>query len=373
MTDIIVVGGGVIGLSIAYELAGQGIAVKVIERGAFGREASWAGAGMLPPGNVQRAPDAPSMLRAVSHALWPELSARLRDETGIDNGFRQTGCIALKLGEDEHPLREEIDCWQREGVIVDELTPAALAELEPAVTRCVTSAYRLPDMCQVRNPRHLKALLAGCAARGVELLAGQPVVGFEWDTDGVVSVRTPDDEHRAGRYCMAGGAWTRQLVAGAGFEILVQPVRGQIVLLSTNRLPFKHMLQLGARYIVPRPDGRVLIGSTEEDAGFDKRTTAGAARELLAFAVELVPALAGATCERFWAGLRPGSADGLPYLGKVPGARNLYIAAGHFRSGLQTSPGTALAMRELMMEQELSVPLDAFACDRHGVVRSVTE
>ena len=120
----------------------------------------------------------------------------------------------------------------------------------------------------------------------------------------------------------------------------------------------------GKRYLVPRPDGRVLAGATEEDVGFDKRTTAAAIRDLLDFAISLVPALADVSLERSWAGLRPGSPDGLPFLGRVPGLENLYIAAGHFRAGIQLSPGTAQVMTELLLERTLSIELDAFRLGR---------
>jgi glycine oxidase len=121
---------------------------------------------------------------------------------------------------------------------------------------------------------------------------------------------------------------------------------------------------LGKRYLVPRPDGRVLVGSTEEDVGFDKRTTAGAIRDLLDFAIAVVPALAAAPLERSWAGLRPGSPDGLPFLGPVPGVENLYVAAGHFRAGIQLSPGTALVMRDLILGRTPAVPVESFRLDR---------
>jgi glycine oxidase len=141
-------------------------------------------------------------------------------------------------------------------------------------------------------------------------------------------------------------------------------VRGQIALLQTGRPLIRRVLLQGARYLVPRPDGRVLAGSTEEDAGFDKRTTAGAIAELVRFAASLVPALAGAHLERCWAGLRPGSPDGLPFLGPVPGLANLFVAAGHFRAGIQLSPATGLVMKELLLGQRPSVALEAFRLDR---------
>jgi glycine oxidase len=149
-----------------------------------------------------------------------------------------------------------------------------------------------------------------------------------------------------------------------GWQPGVRPVRGQIALLNTGVPRLRPILLHGKRYLVPRPDGRVLVGSTEEDAGFNANPTSGAVAELLAFANALVPAWAQARLERCWAGLRPGSPDGLPYLGGVPGWDNLYLAAGHFRSGLQLSPGSGLVMKELLLGQTPSVPLEAFRLDR---------
>ena len=141
-------------------------------------------------------------------------------------------------------------------------------------------------------------------------------------------------------------------------------MRGQIALLNTGCPLLRRIIEQGKRYLVPRPDGRVLVGSTEEDAGFDKRTTAGAIEGLLHFAFETVPDLAQAHLERCWAGLRPGSPDGLPFLGAVPGFDNLWVAAGHFRAGLQLSPATGLVMKELLLGQPTTIPLEPFRLDR---------
>src|SRR5262249_13773854 len=149
---------------------------------------------------------------------------------------------------------------------------------------------------------------------------------------------------RAGKYLITAGAWTDTLLGELGWRPGVRPVRGQIALLHTSPPLLRRVVEQGKLYIVPRPDGRVLVGSTEEDAGFAKRTTAAAVRELLAFACGLVPGLGEAPVERCWAGLRPGNPDGLPFLGPVPGLENAFVAAGHFRAGIQLSPGTGLLL-----------------------------
>jgi glycine oxidase len=366
MADVIIVGGGVIGLTAAYELAGQGASVRVLEQGACGREASWAGAGILPPGNPGFARSSEARLRAGSHVLWPGLSQELLEQTGIDNGFRNCGGLSIRTDASTECLDAEFDFWNREQVEVERLGGDQLREIEPGLSREIASALRLPELGQVRNPRHLKALIAGCLARGVELVEGVPVAGFELQNGRATAARTTTGESHAGVcFCVTGGAWTQALLRPLGVEIAIEPVRGQIVLLAAAPGQLRHVIEDGRCYLVPRSDGRVLVGATEEHVGFDRRTTASGIAGLMRFAIQRVPALADAPVERTWAGLRPGSIDGLPYIGRVPETENIFVAAGHFRSGLQMSPFTAVLLRQLILGEQPSIPLEGYACDRH--------
>lgn len=349
-SDVIVIGGGAIGLSIAWELARSGVNVRVLEQGQFGQEASWAGAGMLPPGNPDRAVSIESHLRSGSHVLWPEWSEQLRAATGIDNGFHRCGGVEVCLSGNLEALDEKVAFWTAEGVTVEPLTSAALHARLPMLHPDIQSGYLLPELGQVRNPRHLKALYQACLAAGVDLRPGSPVCDFVQQNDRVVAVRTACDEFQASEYIVAGGAWSGMLLQRAGFAMPVEPVRGQIVLLE-SRAAIRHVIEVGTRYLVPRPDGQVLIGSTEERVGFEKRTTAGGIAGLIEFGRQLIPALGDARFERAWAGLRPFATDGLPRIGRVPGSTNLTVAAGHFRAGLQLSPITAVLIRELILQQ----------------------
>ncbi len=364
VSDVVILGGGVIGLSLAEELSRRGATVAVLDQGAIGQEASWAGAGMLPPGNFEHATTPAARLRGMSHALWPAFSERLLAETGIDNGYRRSGGLEIRLGEPASTLAAEVAAWRCEQVEVEPLTPDAAWQYEPALTRQVTAAYRLPQMGQVRNPRHLKALQAACTNRGVVLQPGTAAYGFIRDGAKICAVRTNQGDVAAGRFVVAGGAWSSRLLETAGCRAAVRPLRGQIALLAMHPLPVRQIVNVGPRYIVPRPDGRILIGSTEEPVGFDKRNTAEGVGGLAGFAARVVPALAAAAFERAWAGLRPQSPDGLPYLGGAPGCDNLFVAAGHFRAGLQLSPATALALTQLVLGQPPFMPLAAFAVDR---------
>ncbi|MBI3865903.1 MAG: glycine oxidase ThiO [Planctomycetia bacterium] len=366
MHDIIIIGGGVIGLSLACELAGEGTKVAVLEKGGIGQESSWAGAGILPPGNPDGARTPEARLRACSHVLWADLSARLREETGIDNGFRRTGGLEVRIGGPVRALEDEVAAWRAEGVTVEPLAGRAVFEREGELHPEVTSAYRLPEMGQVRNPRHLKALAALALLRNVSLMPGTEVHRFELAREKAVAIETSAGRCTAGQFVVAGGAWSGRLLNDIGCPVAVRPLRGQIVLLSMLPTPLSHVVNVGPRYFVPRGDGRVLVGATEEAAGFDKSTTAGGVAGLMDFSLATVPALARATFERCWAGLRPQSADGLPYLGRVPQADNLFVATGHFRAGLQLSPATALLMSQLILGRETRLPLEPYSVTRHA-------
>lgn len=367
MSDVIVIGGGVVGLTIAYELSGRGVEVTVLDQGSLGREASWAGAGMLPPGHPTAAQSPFERLRGESQLLWHDLSEQLLAETGIDNGYRRCGGLELRCHGTSNELDDEIDSLHSNGIEVEKLAPIRAREFESNLSPSVSAAYRLPEMAQVRNPRHLKAMAAACANRGVCFRVGTAVHEIDQQGEKIVGVHTSAGLMTGGQFIIAAGAWSQRLMQSADCLVRIRPLRGQIVLLQTESLPFLHIIQMGKQYLVPRPDGRILVGSTEEEAGFDKRNTAEGVNKLLAFAREIVPCLAEATFERAWAGLRPRSEDGLPYLGRVPGAENLFVAAGHFRDGLQLSPITARLISELVLGEETAVSLEDFRCDRHRV------
>jgi len=370
MTDALIVGGGVIGLSLAYELAGEGWKVRLLERGYPGREASWAGAGILPPAGAGSETDPYEQLLKLSNELHRVWSARLREETGVDNGYRRCGGIYLaRDAAAKTELDRTADGWRRQGVTVEALSQADLAARESALAGGAASsnlraAYFLPEETQLRNPRHLKALLVGCALRGVEVHAGVPVEDFQIRGGRIERVLTGVGAFEAERVCLTSGPWTKTLLSRLGIHASLKPIRGQIALLNAPRPLLRSIVNEGPRYLVPRPEGRILVGSTEEDAGFEKCTTAAGIAGLLDFALSLAPGLKGAQLEQCWAGLRPSTLDGRPYLGKIPGIDNGYVAAGHFRSGLQLSAGTAAVMSRLMRGLDPQLDLTPFRVDR---------
>ncbi len=363
--DVVIVGGGVIGLSIAYALARQGVLATVLDRAEPGREASWAGAGMIPP-HTERLKTNPTVeLRSWSAVLYPEWSRALLEETGIDNGYRRTGGVdvAASPAEDDE-LKTSAGRWRSERIVYERLTPGDFGRVEPALNPDLLVAYYLPDRAQIRNPRHLKALVAALKVRGVSIRPGRAALGFESAGGRVSAVRTEEGPLACGSVVVAAGAWSGGLMAGLGVQAATPPLKGQIVLLREGRPRIRRIVEHGKNYLVPRDDGRILVGATEEDVGFDTRTTDEALRGLLAEARRICPGLADAEVERSWAGLRPGSIDSKPYLGNVPGYVNVMMAAGHKRAGLQLAPASAEVMADLVLGRPPRVDLAPFRVDR---------
>jgi glycine oxidase len=357
MPDVIVVGGGVIGLSIAWELAGHGLSVRVLEQGAFGREASWAGAGMLPPGTLRNARTPEARLRGAAHEVWPEWSKSLTSITGLENGYHRCGGLEVRLADAvEENFQRDLTALQAEEVVVDSENVTEIRERCPVLNPEITAAYSLPDFCQVRNPRHLQALQVGCSIRGVELVSGSPVHQIETYAERIDSVHCGETRHQAAEFIFAGGAWSGNLLGQLGIKLQIEPVKGQMVLLRATPPPFRCVIQVGHRYLVPRTDGRILVGSTEERTGFDKRNTTEAIGDLIRFAQQVVPCLKDAAFETCWAGLRPHSRNGRPFIGRIPQLSNASIAAGHYRYGLHLSPVTAILIRQVLLHQRLLLP-----------------
>jgi len=329
--DAIIVGAGIIGVSLAIELRKQGLSVLLVEKGEPGREASWAAGGML-VGSGLEPPTALQPLATTSARMYPEFVHELEDESGLKIDLRSEGTLLWELASDErlralHPL------------------PAPLAELEPNLA--ATDAPPLFVKEQSVDPRDLVAAAVGAARhRGVDFSSGDHVLAVEVSDGIAVGVRTNKTGFAGGVVVNCAGAWAGQIAPHA---LPVQPVKGQMLCVV---MPEKNLVRRVIRtpgvYLIPRSDGRLLIGATVEDAGFDKRIVPETIQKLRQAALELVPKLADARILEAWTGLRPGTPDGLPILGATatPG---YFVATGHFRDGILLAPVTAFlrrAMRE---------------------------
>jgi glycine oxidase len=373
MHDVLIIGGGVIGLSLAWDLARHGQSVHVIDQGQPGREASWAGAGILPAASSAASQHPYEQLRGLACELHPQWSAELKSVTGIDTGFRRCGGLHLARTPGEAAaLAGWAALMREEGIQVERLSAAEVQRLESGIARSVLSTqstvlstvFYIRDEAQLRNPHHLQALVIACERLGVTISSHVSCTELELRGNELSLVKTSAGSLLAGQYCFTAGAWTGQLLKPLDLSIGVLPIRGQMVLFRCNHPPITRIVNEGSRYLVPREDGHVLAGSTEEEVGFDKRTTDEAIADLVGFARSVVPALNDAIVEKTWAGLRPASFDGLPYLGQLPGLKNAFIAAGHFRSGLFLSTASAVVMSQLIRGEKPGIDLAPFRVGR---------
>ncbi len=369
LADVVIVGGGVIGLSAAYYLALEHARVVLIDRGDFGQEASWAGAGILPPASSRLSSDGSEQLHQLSLAEFPKLSADLLRQTGIDNGYRVCGGLEFLDGAASGHAGE----WSGSGVRAEPLDEWATRLREPEVAGGSGPTMLLPDLAQVRNPWHLRALVESCRLLGVDLRPRCAFLNVIRKDDRISAVQTSAGDFQLDKVLFSSGAWTAEIMQTLAFEVPIRPIRGQIALINTGQRILHSVLLWGSRYIVPREDGRVLVGSTEESVGFVKKTTDEAIGSLLNFAYRLVPALANHAVEKRWAGLRPGTPDGKPCIGQIPSYTNAYLAAGHFRSGIQLSPGTGMVCKDLLLDLRPSVSLESLRPDRFSQMTAAAD
>jgi glycine oxidase len=357
--DVIVAGAGVVGLSAARALAGAGARVLVVERRRVGAEASSAAAGMLAP----QAGEADGRLldlalRARDRHL--ELAAELEEETGIGVDLSRLGRLEVFFDEAAQRARQRVlEAQQARGLAVELLAASELRECEPNVSQSAVGAAYFAGDRRLDNVRLTRALAAAAVQRGATLLTGRPVTGLIIEGGKLAGVRAGTETLRAPVVVNASGAWAG-LLAGDPQPPPVEPIRGQIVAFEMSPPPLRHVVWSDHGYLVPRGDGRLLAGSTQERAGYDKSVTAGGVRSILDMALRLVPALSDVRIADAWAGLRPATPDGLPVIGPgaVPG---LIHAAGLFRDGILLGPLVGELAAELAQGRVPAADLGAFS------------
>jgi glycine oxidase len=344
--EVLLVGAGVVGLLSAYNLAMAGHRVRLIDRQESGRESSWAGGGIVSPLYPWRYSPAVTALAHWSQDFYPALGERLRDSTGLDPEVHVTGLYWLDLDDEVQALE-----WaQREGrplaSVPVEQAYAKVPVLGPGFERAIYMA----DVANVRNPRLVKSLRAALdALPGATVEDHCAVDGFLLDGERVAGVRTACGEIRADCTVVTAGAWSGELLRSLGLVLPVEPVKGQMILFKCAEDFLPSMVLARGRYAIPRRDGHILVGSTLEHAGFDKTPTRDALESLRASALELLPDLGSAEVVGHWAGLRPGSPEGIPFIGPVPGFEGLWLNCGHYRNGLVLAPASCRLLADLML------------------------
>ena len=330
MSRVVVVGGGVIGCAVAERLSLEKHHVTLLERGQLACRASGAAAGELSPSSL--ASDSESL------AMFPELVARIEKDSAMNVEFRlQQGLKPAFTSDEARTLDREGGRW---------LDAAQCRKAEPALSPDVLGAVLL-EHAHLTPPRFVRAMARAAAARGAEIREGTPATGFDITLDEVHRVRTPAGNLAAEWVVIAAGPWTREVASLARVDVDVRPQRGQLAALGPGSLVLKRSIFWSSGYLVPKGDGTVIAGGTEEDSGFDDRPTVAGIASLLELARKLAPGLAAASLERVWAGLRPVTADGKPIVA-VTGPRNLVVATGHHRKGILLAPLAAMHVAELI-------------------------
>ncbi|MFW1677249.1 glycine oxidase ThiO [Pontibacter sp. JAM-7] len=348
MSQILIIGGGVIGMLTARELAASGANVTLVDQNACAREATWAGGGIVSPLYPWRYPSAVTQLATWSQSSYIHLAAELAQETGIDPELRQKGMLMVDV-QDQADALAWAEAFHRPLRQVD---ADFLYKTEPHLAPGIDRALWMPEVCSVRNPRLGQSLRQSLVLNErVTLLEHHQIAGFDTDGQQITGIRTPGGVLRADQYVVAAGAWSGQLLEQLGLTLPVEPVHGQMMLFKAEPGVVDRVVLRGERYVIPRNDGRVLVGSTLERIGFVKRTTEDAAKALHASALEIIPALANYPVEHHWSGLRPGSPLGIPFIGAVPSFDNLFVNAGQFRNGLVLAPASTRLLADIMLNR----------------------
>ncbi|MCW8993041.1 MAG: glycine oxidase ThiO [Gammaproteobacteria bacterium] len=358
MTKVVIIGGGLLGMLSARELALAGCEVAIVERGRVGQESSWAGGGILSPLYPWRYADPVTELARWSQQRYRALSEKLLAETGIDPQWSQSGLLMPELSNTEQA--EALQWAERFGYRLEPLGPGEVAKLSPAVAPVDGTALWMPEVAQLRNPRLVKALHAALRSAGVTIRENSPVTAIGQHHGQVTGVHCGGAVLTADKVVIGGGAWSGEIARQLGIELAVRPVKGQMLLFRATPELLKQVVLWDGYYLIPRRDGRILIGSTLEESGFDKQTTDEARELLRQQAFRILPALKNHPIEHHWAGLRPGTAEGIPFIGPVPGLEGLYVNAGQYRNGVVTGLASARLLKNLVLEEAPILPPDSY-------------
>ena len=370
--DVVVVGGGVIGCSIAYFLAQDGARVTLLERSHLAAGASGVAAGMLAPQVEAPFADPFFELALLGRAEHAGLAARLLDEVGLDVEYRATGILRVARTEAERTDLQRQQRWQSaRGLTAEWVDSDDLWRREPLLCgvagRLLAGGLWLPDEAQVRSPRLVQALATAAANNGARLLEGTWAVSLETIGERATGVRTPAGVLRAETIVLAAGIWSPELARSAGLEVPVTPVKGQVMSLRALGKSPRQVIWSGECYLVPRPDGEILLGATEEEGNYDARSTLAGLNRLTEAALEVVPAAGAFVVEGAWSGLRPAAPDRHPIVGWAPGISGLMIATAHYRNGVLLGPLTGRRVAEQILSGAPAAEFAPFGPDRFTV------
>jgi glycine oxidase len=362
-TDVVVIGGGVIGSSIAWHLAAHKQQTLLVEKNRPGQEASAAAAGILAvaSGRSKRGPM--YQLKRASQELYPALVRELEAQTGIDLEYQTVGVLDLiRTDADEKKYRQLYELRREQGYQATWLSAEETRRLEPSLTGDLRGAVHFSGDHHLHNGKLAEAWAKAAEQRGVTLHAGAIVSEARIAGDKVAAVRIGEEWVSVNTIVIAAGSWSRQVGEIFGLTIPVEPAKGQMLTVRAAQL--RHVISWSEHYLVPRKNGEVVIGSTVEFVGHNKDVTLETVHSLITRSIDLVPELRTAPLNRFWAGLRPYSPTRRPILCRAPGLENVIIATGHHRNGIVLAPITGKLISELITTGQPSLSLEPFGLPR---------
>ena len=361
MKHVLIVGAGVMGCACGHRLLQAGFKVTLLERSLPGAESSAAAAGILGAQSEVAGPGAFFELCLASRSLFPEYIRELEAISGISIGYETSGVLEIALDPNEGRLAVGRVQWMLDrGLRVEVLDREEALALEPALSPQMVGANYYPDDHQVDPDRLSRALAAAVSRLGGTFQSGVQVLGLVVENGRVLGVETESGRRMADAVLIAGGAWSTRLHGLPAMRTLLKPVAGQVVQLETRPPFFRHIVYGFKGYVVPRPDGRVLLGSTLEDRGFDKAVTCLGLHQITGMAMAMVPGLQQARLTQTWSGLRPATRDNLPLLGAGP-LDGLFFATGHYRNGILLTPITAQIVCDLVLGKKPALDIDLFS------------
>ncbi len=362
--DAIIIGGGIIGCSIAMRLASEGLSVAIIERGKIGCEASRAAAGMLCPQTEKLEPGAYFDLCLRSRSMYSDFAARIKELSGIDPQYREEGTIFVALDENDDEESRLWTDWQKQsGLLIERMTAEELKKIEPSVRDSTAGGVFIPGDHQIENRLLMDALAVAVRRAGVTVIEGSEVSSITVGGNRARGVVCESERMEAGAVIVAAGSWSGRLIENFLPQVKTIPARGQMIALRGDHVPMTRVLHSKRCYVIPRRDGRILIGATVEYAGFQKAVTAQGINSLLEAAIELTPELGGFEIVETWCGLRPDTEDHLPIIGES-GIENLFLATGHFRNGILLAPMTAELISEMVLNRRVPAEASRFGVER---------
>jgi len=355
-SDILIVGGGVIGLLSAYFLQKEGAEITILDKAEVGKESSWAGGGILSPLYPWRYADPVNQLSSYSQKHYQQLCSELEKVTGISPQWLQSGLLMLDCDDDSSAIQSWTNTFQKK---LTKLTASQLQDYEPQIGSGYTQGIFQNDVAQIRNPWLVRSMKSYLISKKVRFIENTTIKKIETSRQKVTGVSCESNTYQADKVIIASGAWSSLFPEMKMLD--VRPVMGQMILFKTEPQWLKRIVMHNGKYVIPRADGHILCGSTIEWNGYQKHTSEKVREELHAAAIRMIPGLKAVPIIKQWSGLRPGSPNGVPYIGEHPDISGLYANTGHYRYGVVMGLASAQLMADIITGKESFIDKSLFA------------